>query len=190
MYLYNMHLDELVKLKSYEKIEKVLRRHWFTFVPVILLFIALGLAPGFVYYIFINTNDVLDVVVYKEIAVLFVSVYYLFLYSLFFALFIDFHLDMWIISNDRLIDVNQKGLFSRMVTEVDLYLIQEITSEQHGLFGHIFNYGDVYIQTAGAMPRVVFMDVKNPHGIRNLLIHLADDDRKFHLGGGAPSVKN
>ena len=78
--------------------------------------------------------------------------------------------------------MNQKGLFSRIVTELDLFLIQEVTSEQHGFFGHIFDFGNVHIQSAGALPRTVLKDVHGPHNIRNTLIGLAKEERKINHG--------
>lgn len=179
-----MHLNELVKLKSYEKLEILLRRHPITFFSIFFLFLFLAAVPFGLYFLFTNTNALLNVETYRIVATLATSAFYLFLYILFFSLFIDYHFDMWILTNDRLIDINQKGLFSRIVTELDLYLIQEVTSEQHGFFGHIFDYGDVHIQSAGAVPRVIFKDIPHPHNVRNLLIKLADYDRKYHAGTG------
>ena len=43
-----------------------------------------------------------------------------------------------IITNDRMVDMEQNGLLARTVAEADLYLIQDVTSEIKGLFGSIF----------------------------------------------------
>jgi len=45
-----MQISHLIKQKSYERVEFLLRRHYITFVPTIILFIVLGLIPGVVYF--------------------------------------------------------------------------------------------------------------------------------------------
>jgi len=114
------------------------------------------------------------------LAVMALSVYLLFVIVLFYSFFIDFYLDEMIITNDRLIDIEQNGLLARTIAETDLYLIQDVTSEIKGLFASIFKYGRVVIQTAGATPKFIVVDIPDPNGLRRLLLDLASEDKKFH----------
>ena len=77
-------------------------------------------------------------------------------------------------------DVEQKNLFARTISEVDLYRIQDVTSEVKGFVAHFFNYGDLTIQTAGAQEKFFVRNIPNPHGLRQKLLDLADADRKYH----------
>ena len=98
----------------------------------------------------------------------------------FFPQFVDYYLDAWVITNDRIVNVEQQGLFARTVSELDLYKIQDVTSEVRGLIPTLFNYGNVHVQTAGTQERFVFEQVPNPHEIRKRIMVLVDEDRKYH----------
>ncbi len=176
-----MHISHFIKQKSYEHVVHVLRRHPFTFIPTALLFIAL-LAIPVVLYVLINP-------IYGEffsgpniypLMVLGGSVYYLSIYLFFYAHFIDFYLDLWIVTNDRIIDNEQHGLFHHTTTELELHNIQDVTSQTTGILGTFFKYGDVTIKTASVTTNIVFRQIPNPEKIREELIHLADEDRKYH----------
>jgi uncharacterized membrane protein YdbT with pleckstrin-like domain len=174
------HLAEDIHQKSYEHIEMVLRRHWLTFFPVIGLFLLLAAVPVGVYFLLPWSGALLADPVGYPLVVLAGSIYYLFLWVFFFAQFIDYYFDTWIVTNDRLVDIEQRGLFSRVVTELDLYLIQDVTSETHGFFANVFNYGDVLIDSAGPKQRVEFKNVPHPNEVRNQVVQLAEGDRKYH----------
>jgi uncharacterized membrane protein YdbT with pleckstrin-like domain len=143
----------------------------------LMLFLPVGL-----YWILARNTDILTGSVSRPLSILFAGIYYLFVFLYFYAYFIDFYLDMLIITNDRLIDVEQKGVFSRSIAEVDLYQIQDASSEIKGAFSTLFNYGDIQIQTAGALPKFVIHNISSPHVLRQEILALAAEDKKYHIG--------
>ncbi len=176
-----MHLNELIHKKSYEHVVHVLRRHPITFVPKVALLIVLALVPLGLQFVFegalpelVTENNS------RALLILLASFYYLSILVFFYAQFIDYYLDMWIVTNDRIVNVEQRGLFARTVAELDLYKIQDITSDVSGIIASIFDYGHVNIQTAGAELRFNFIDVKTPHKLRKEIIELVRVDRKYH----------
>lgn len=180
--LNHMHLDALIKQKSYEKIVLTCRRHPITFVPYFIFFLLLLAAPFGLYWL-VNNSSLSSFWQHPAgyaLAILGVSVYYLSCYLFFYTNFVTFHLDMWIVTNDRLLDMEQKSLFSRVISELDLYQIQDATSEVSGLFPSIFNYGNLSLQTAGAVDRFIFKSVANPNKLRQLILDLAAEDKKYH----------
>ena len=177
-----MKFDELIHQKSYEHIIHVLRRHPLTFIPTILMFVVLGLMPFGVEFIFANTYpDLLVENNPRALLLLFGSFYYLTILIFFYERFTDYYLDMWVVTNDRIINVEQKGLFARTVAEVDLYKILDVTSDIKGIFPSIFNYGNINLQTAGAELRFNFYNVPKPHLLRKEIIELIREDRKYHV---------
>jgi uncharacterized membrane protein YdbT with pleckstrin-like domain len=109
-----------------------------------------------------------------------VSAYYLFVWLFFFFSFIDYYLDVWIITSERIIAIEQKGFFSRTIAEQRLYRIQDVTSDLKGILPTILNYGQVHVQTAGEVERFVFSQVPDPEGIRSVIIKLAEHSRSLH----------
>ncbi len=182
-----MHLSQFIKQKPYEKIIHILRRHPITFVPTIVLFIALFAIPVVLYLI--AAKNFPDVVTNTQIYPLLVlggSTYYLSIYLFFYAHFIDYYLDIWIVTNDRVIDNEQHGLFHRTTTELELHNIQDVTSQVTGIVGTFFKFGNVTLKTSSITASIVFRNVPNPEHIRKELIILADEDRKFHNASPAP----
>lgn len=176
-----MLVSHLIKQKDYETIKYFLRQHPLMFAPTILLFIILAGVP-FAFYFLINAlfPGLLATQSIYTIGVLSASIYYLSIYLFFYSQFIEFYLDIWIVTTDRIIDIEQEGLFARTISELDLYRIQDVTTEVNGLFPTLFHYGNVMIKTASSNSHVTFRHVSHPNEIRQTLIQLSESDRKFH----------
>jgi len=62
---------------------------------------------------------------------------------------LDFYLDVIVVTDKRIIDINQEGLFHRRVKEISLMKIQNISSNIEGFFPQLFHYGDITMAVAG-----------------------------------------
>jgi len=176
-----MFLKNLIQQKSYEHVIYRVHRHFITLVPIIIGALVLFAVPPIVYWILKTMlPGLLTSPVSTPIIVLVGSLYYLSINLLFFSYFIDFYLDMLIVTNDRLVDVEQRGLFSRIISEVDLYQIQDVSSEVHGAFATLFKYGNVTVQSAAAQTKFVVHNVHNPHGLRRAILDLRYKDLEYH----------
>ena len=176
-----MHITHLIKQKGYEKIEFLLRRHPFTFIPIAFLFIVLMLIPGAAYFLINNLFPaIINGEIFFPLAVILASIYYLSVYLFFYAQFIDFYLDLWIVTNDRIVDIEQHGLFSRTISEVDLFRIQDVTVDIHGIIATLLNYGNLTVKTASDNIHIIFYNIPNPNEVRQALVQLSEEDRKHH----------
>lgn len=63
--------------------------------------------------------------------------------------YLSWYQDRYIITNERIVDINQKGIFSREVSEVDLANIQSLTHRIHGPAATVLNFGTVIIKSLG-----------------------------------------
>lgn len=176
-----MNLIQFIHKKSYEQILHVVRRHYITFVPIGFLFLILILVPLTVYFLISSLfpNLLINEIIFP-ILILFTSLYYLSICLFFYGYFIDFYLDILIVTNDRIVDIDQRGIFARSISEVELYQIQDVTSEVNGFFPSLFGYGNLTIQTAGAVPKVKMNNIPKPHSLRQELLDLAAIDKKYH----------
>jgi uncharacterized membrane protein YdbT with pleckstrin-like domain len=92
----------------------------------------------------------------------------------------DNYLDVWTLTNERIINREQKGLFNRVVSELELIRIQDITVEQKGFLATILGYGNVYIQTAGEMERFIFEQVPHPYKISKAIQNINEKNMHDH----------
>lgn len=102
------------------------------------------------------------------------SIYYLFIVLFFFNAFIDYHLDVWIVTTKRIIDIEQKGLFNRVISEQTIDKVQDVAATQKGVFPTFFNYGTIQIQTAGKVERFFFLQVPHPFDVERTINNLIE----------------
>lgn len=94
----------------------------------------------------------------------------LFLHVLWVALFVvlaDFYLDVWVVTSERIIAVEQKGLFSRTVSECELGRIQDMTTDVHGIIATFLNYGNLNVRTASEHEQFIFKQVWSPNAVKD-----------------------
>ena len=61
---------------------------------------------------------------------------------------VGWYFTVYIVTNQRVRQDRQKGLFNSSVVEIALDKIQNIAVEKRGLMGNIFNYGTLVLQTS------------------------------------------
>ena len=115
------------------------------------------------------------------IIVLVASLYYLTALLFLLFSFFTYFLDRWVVTEKHIIDVEQTSLFSRTVAKQEISRIQDVTAEVKGFFQTIFNFGNVYIQTAGEQERFLFENVPNPNGIVQTIMRVADQTKQKPL---------
>lgn len=75
-----------------------------------------------------------------------------------------------VLSDQRIINVIQKGFFSRRIGEAELDRIQDVSSDIKGMFPTMFGYGDVTIRTASKDNLLVLKNVANPFEVQQAIV--------------------
>lgn len=151
----------MIQLHDNEEITLVIRKHWFVMTGPLIGFIIAILVPPVVLTVLPYATAELDQRIVETITDFLLSLYMMSLIIFLFFIWTDYYLDMWVVTNERIIDVEQHGLFSREVSEVPVSRVQDITIEIHGFFETILKFGTIRIQTAGEREFVI-------HNVPNL----------------------
>lgn len=116
----------------------VIRRHWIVYIMLFVYFLVGVFISIWLYVLFWNTifSNLINIVFW-----LFFSV---FLY----IEWLNHELDMYIVSNNRVIWIDQISFLNRTVSECNLWQVQEVNSKTSWLLANIFNYWTLSIQTA------------------------------------------
>lgn len=147
-----------------------IHRHWIVLFWAFLRFLFLALLPIGLIFLY-SFQGAIDWSGFAGLILLLSSsIYYLFIWLMLFNRLIDHFLDIWIVTNERIVNIEQLNLFSRNIAEKQLDKMQDITVITHGFFPTLFNYGDVYIQTAGSVERFIFRQVANPKRISTTIM--------------------
>lgn len=85
--------------------------------------------------------------------------------------------NMYVITNERLIDVERRGIFDRIVSEVPLNNIHDVSFRVNGPLGMMLRIGTITIRTLGGATNFQWKWVRNPEEVRNLLLEI---QREYH----------
>ncbi|OGL67000.1 hypothetical protein A2856_00735 [Candidatus Uhrbacteria bacterium RIFCSPHIGHO2_01_FULL_63_20] len=182
-----MRLDQLPNQARDEKIVLLLRRHWFTVLPILFMFLGLSAAPLVAVILFPERlTDLLAHPTAGPLIALCASAYYLGVWLFTCFEFVDYYLDVWIITNERVINIEQVGLFNRTVSELHLANIQDVTSEVKGIVKTLLDYGDMHVQSSAEKVRFHFKDIPRPDQVKQQVLDLVHDDQGRH-GTGTPA---
>lgn len=174
-----MPLRHLYHPHAEEKTVYALRRHPIVFVGPVFVFLLLAALPFAARLLLIGSADITiaNPLLHAGV-ILLVSIYYLGIWVFFFSEFTDYYLDITFVTNERIIDIDQAGLFSRSISELDMTRVQDVKSVISGIIPTMLNYGTVTVETAANEENFIMEQVKDPHVIRQRIIEMAALDRK------------
>lgn len=92
---------------------------------------------------------------------------------LFFPAWIAWHYSVFIVTDQRFIQITQKGLFHRSVVDIGLSQVQMVNYEIAGLQETMLGFGTINIQTY--MGDLVIHDVHHPGRIQKKMLHILRD---------------
>ncbi len=156
------------ELKEDEKLIVVLRKHSLSLVKPILIF------------------SVIFIVLCFLIPVLFSSFIGLLIFILVLTVIVTYlihewfiwYFDIFIITDQRIIDIDQRGLFNRTVSETTYEKVQDVTYEMKGPLETFLEVGTVKVQTAGAKPVLEMNYTKHPQTVQELIMELGKGRKK------------
>ena len=166
-----------------EETKLLLRRHWITLVSLAFSFVLVLFLPLIVISAIQYTSPMFfDDPTRTTLLVMGLSIFFLYAWLFLFQNYIDYHLDVWIVTDRRILNIEQHGLFARTVSELRLYRVQDVTAEVKGFLHTMLDFGDVFIQTAGEKERFQFEDIPHPNQVTKMILDLSEEDRKDELG--------
>jgi hypothetical protein len=89
----------------------------------------------------------------------------------------NYFLDIVFVTNKRIIDLDQKGLFARDIAIAPIEHMQDVKIEVFGILATFFNYGDLYIQTAGENSEIVVKSLRDPQGAKDIILSAYHKDK-------------
>lgn len=173
-----------VTLEPGEQMILVLHRHWFVILrDIILILFLLGLGTA-LYFLRGQLALFADPEFIDPLAAFMLSLYLMLVLAVALGLWINYYLDVWIITTKRVIDIEQRSLFNREVSEFPIGNIQDITLETPSIISTLLDFGNMTIQTAGENNFLV-RDVPHMQKAKDIIMtgcHKAQEHR--HIANG------
>ena len=168
---------ELVKLEADENILKVVRKHWFILFSHTIGLVFMSLIPVFfvAFWSISDTASQLLLSAYIDGAVIsfFMGAWFLIVLVAVLGVWTDYYLDMWIITNKRIISIDQQGFFRRSVSSFRFERLQDITVDIKGFIETMLDFGRMTADTAGSEPFII-RGIPNPRAVKGLILEYAD----------------
>lgn len=162
-------MKHLIELRPQEEVVSIVRRHWFVLVgPSIGLFL-LGLLLFGVITALVATNIITNEANPGALLLFFLGLLALLLWAVFFAFFTNYYLDTWIITTERILDIEQRAFFVRDVSEFRLDRIQDLTIEIQGLIPTMLDFGTIKVETAGETASFTMKTIPRPVQIQKII---------------------
>ena len=166
----------MLTLSDNEQVLKIVHKHWFVMIGPIITFAALVTAPAIVLVLLPFITRGFDQALIEILVNFSLSLYIMLLIIFMFLIWMDFYLDMWIITSKRIIDIEQRGLFSREISEIPLVHIQDVTLEVHGIMRTFLRFGTIRLQTAGEREFAI-RDIPHLYEIKDLILKYSQIER-------------
>ncbi len=186
---------EKIELEPTEVILKVVRKHWFIIVAELLGTFIMLLAPFFIFFIIALTpSEVLPFDFHLESHIALI-IYGITLWSLIavlagFVIWTQYFLDLWVITDRRIIVIDQIQFFNRRVSSFRLERLQDIKFSVDGLIATFLNFGTVRAQTAGMAENTFHTNgLPDPQGLQSI-IQKAMDARLIFLSRGHSVIES
>ncbi len=181
-------LVEQIKLEADEKIIKIVRKHWFVMCMFIIGDLLLTLLPLIGYFILskliaeLPVNQFVTMNSFSEFTgtIWFFYLAWILLMWMHFTNHItDYYLDLWVITDRRIVAIDQRGFFRRHLSSFRLERLQDMNIEISGIIPTLLNYGFIEAQTAGGSnEEFKAKNMPDPRGLKSLIIHQADERQK------------
>ncbi len=93
----------------------------------------------------------------------------------FFIAWTNYYLDVILVTNKRVIDIEQIGLFSREIADLRLENIQDIKVEIAGWIYSFLKIGHLHIQSAGQSKEFLLRDLPEVQEVKNIILKCHDE---------------
>lgn len=169
-----MNVRGVVKLKEGERVLRVVRQFWVVYLSGMIVAFILIAAPFFfmVPLLSLGKSGIFAFALSSIVGVLYG-----------FRLFYVWYWHSFIITSKRVIDVDQHGLFSRVVSEATYEKIQDVSYGIKGVVGTLLKMGSLVIQTAGSTTNLELTGIRDPKDVHHLVTETMQAFQTYARGG-------
>lgn len=167
-----------LRFETQEETEKVIlfvRQHFIINVPWIVITILLVIAPTVIFPPLFHALS-LNVALPATYYVVGTMFWYLATFGFALASFIGWFFNIYIVTNERIVDIDFYYLLYKKFAQAELVKIQDINYTSGGILAALFNFGTVVVETAGEAPNIEFASVPYPEKVVETIRELTEHE--------------
>ena len=180
---------DVLHLESDEHVILEVRKHWIVFVGRAMGLIFSAFLPFLIFTMYkVFIPGTIDISIPGNEYALFLFLYSLWLLTLWLSFFISwtkYYLDVWYVTEKRIIAVDQRNIFDRGISNLRFDKIQDVTIDVRGFIPTLLNFGNIKVQTASEDNyEFSISTVRNPENVRKVIFsqHNEIGDRRGYPG--------
>ena len=166
----------MFKLEQGEHLVLTARKHWLVFllqnagfiIAAILPFVILGFMEARITPYLISRG--LDSGEASSLIFFSVFAWELLILCVFAVSLTNYYLDIVFVTNKRIIDIDQRGLFARDLAIMPIEQMQDIKIQVFGILATLFGFGTLSIQTAGTEREIIIRGLRDPQGAKDIIL--------------------
>jgi hypothetical protein len=167
--------------KEGEEIKYLIRKHWIVYCKLG-LFLLLMVGVPFIFYLILELSFNFDDNLKRLISLGFLL--YLNVTALIsFIRWLEEDLDIIIVTNERVISIDQVSFMHRTISETELTQIQDVKHVAKGVLSNVMGFGTLEIQTAAEKIVFIIQDVPAPYAMARKIMDLRGKYKKPYQGG-------
>lgn len=158
-----------------EQILLILRRHPITQLSWLIFAAFLVLLPPFFLPTLIEVFS--DLLIPSSYQIVLIGFWYLATFAFILTNFVLWYFNVNIVTNRRVLDIDFPSLLIQEVSGTHIEQIEDVTYQQIGVFAALFDYGNVFVETAGPTPNIEFLQIPHPKNAARIILDLMGKDR-------------
>jgi len=162
-------IEDVIQLKDGEEVLSIVHEDIFPHVPKFILLFLWVVVPFFFLFPLFRLGAI-GVLIFFVLLVAALAVSY--------RTYVMWSHTLMVVTDRRVIDIEQRGLFERAVTEAPFTRIEEVTYRIKGIIPTILRYGELRVKVAGSAADIDFRRVRGPGKIQDLINDLCATARK------------
>ncbi len=148
-----------------EEVVLVIRAHPITLVPFIFNTIIFFILLLILNYFFFSFFSFMQQIFFDLFAILIG-------FNYFWLNFLNWYFNVGIVTDERIVDSDFNSLLYKNVTYTLLTHVEDVTASNVGYFSSFFNYGNVFVQTAGSEINTEFLNIPRPSDVAKIINEL------------------
>ncbi len=171
----------MIEIDDSEKIIRVVRKHWFILLGDIFVLIFFVAIPTLLFFALHLIP--IDSIIHFAGNAIFAQAFFFFswlfvVWMIGWNMWTDYYLDVLLITDSRIFDIEQKGLFRRTSSSFRIDKIQNVTVDQKGIIQTLLNFGTLQLETAGEREDFIAHFIADPYEIKKFINELQDREEE------------
>lgn len=160
-----------------ETVVLLLRAHWITNIPWVIAGILLAITPFFLIPLLLSTA-IFPIPLPPNYITFGTLLWYMGTFSFLIIEFLLWYFTVSLVTTERIVDIDLNDLLHKDISETRISHVEDVNSQTGGFIRSLFDYGDVFVQTAGKHANFEFLAVPHPQEVVKIVNQLVGKEEE------------